>query len=65
MSDDGEIFVDSRMRTNRRGVFAVGDLTHHSLKQMVISCGEGCTAAIMARRYISDGEWPEQLPEPM
>ena len=57
MSEDGQIYVDHRMRTSRRGVFAVGDLTYRSLKQMVISCGEGCTAAIMARHFLENGKW--------
>jgi len=59
MSEDGQIFVDHRMRTSRRGVFAVGDLTYRSLKQMVISCGEGCTAAIMARHFLENGKWED------
>ncbi len=60
MSEDGQIFVDERMRTNRPGVFAVGDLTFRSLKQMAISCGEGVTAAIMARHFLNDGKWRDE-----
>ncbi len=59
MSEDGQIYVDERMRTNVPGVFAVGDLTFRSLKQMAISCGEGVTAAIMARSYLNDRNWRE------
>lgn len=59
MSDSGEIYVDERMRTNLPGVFAVGDVTYRSLKQMAISCGEGVTAAIVARQYLTDGKWRE------
>jgi len=63
MDEGGQIFVDSRMRTNRPGIFAVGDLTYRSLKQMVIACGEGSTAALMAWRYLNDGEWPQRPAE--
>ena len=59
LADTGEIIVDARMRTEKPGVFAVGDATYLSLKQMTISVGEGATAAIEAGRYIVTGEWPE------
>jgi thioredoxin reductase (NADPH) len=65
MSDDGQIFVDNRMRTSRPGIFAVGDVTHLSLKQMSISVGEGATAAITARHYLTTGEWPDEPPGPV
>ncbi len=64
MSDDGQIYVDNRMRTSRHGIFAVGDITHKSLKQMSVSVGEGASAALMARHYITTGEWPDEPPGP-
>jgi thioredoxin reductase (NADPH) len=60
LADPGEIFVDARMRTEKPGVFAAGDATYMSLKQMSISVGEGATAAIEAGRFILTGEWPEK-----
>jgi thioredoxin reductase (NADPH) len=58
LAETGEIFVDARMRTEKPGVFAAGDATYMSLKQMTISVGEGATAAIEAGRYILTGDWP-------
>jgi thioredoxin reductase (NADPH) len=65
MSDDGQIYIDERMRTSRPGIFAVGDVTHNSLKQMSISVGEGASAALMARHYITTGEWLDEPPGPV
>jgi len=62
LADTGEIHVDCRMRTEKPGVFAVGDVTYRSLKQMTISVGEGATAAIEAGRYLITGEWPPWQP---
>lgn len=61
MDEEGLIFVDRRMRTNQPGVFAVGDLTHHSLRQVVTACAEGSTAGLMAWHYLNDGEWPKSI----
>ncbi len=58
LADTGEICVDARMRTEKPGVFAVGDVTYRSHKQMTISVGEGATAAIETGRYIITAEWP-------
>jgi len=61
LSDTGEIYVDGRQRTEKPGVFAVGDVTYLSHRQMTISVGEGATAAIEAGRYLITGDWPETL----
>jgi alkyl hydroperoxide reductase subunit F len=48
----GEIVVDRRCRTGVRGVFAAGDCTDVHDKQIVISVGEGATAALAAFEYL-------------
>ena len=48
----GEIVVDGRCHTGVRGVFAAGDCTDVHDKQIVISVGEGATAALAAFEYL-------------
>lgn len=48
----GEIIVDSHGSTNLPGVFAAGDCTNSSYKQIIISMGSGATAALGAFDYL-------------
>lgn len=41
----GYIITDKQQRTSLRGIFAAGDITNNSLKQIITACGEGATAA--------------------
>lgn len=50
----GEIAVDHRMRTEKPGVFAAGDVVENAEKQAVVSAGHGCIAAISARHFIEE-----------
>ncbi|MCL1945409.1 MAG: FAD-dependent oxidoreductase [Firmicutes bacterium] len=40
----GAIITDNKMRTNKDGIFAIGDVRADSIKQIVISCSDGATA---------------------
>ncbi|MDQ3024212.1 MAG: FAD-dependent oxidoreductase [bacterium] len=51
---DGYIVVDAKMRTTRPGIWACGDIVKGSLKQMVISAGNGATAAIDIREWLAE-----------
>jgi thioredoxin reductase (NADPH) len=51
--DDGYIVVDAKMRTTCEGIWCAGDLVRGSLKQMVISAGNGATAAIDIREWLA------------
>ncbi len=44
----GEIVVDRNGRTSQKGIYAAGDVTDVSYKQVVISMGEGAKAALAA-----------------
>ncbi|MDR2292434.1 MAG: alkyl hydroperoxide reductase subunit F [Prevotellaceae bacterium] len=44
----GEIEIDEHCRTNRRGIYAAGDVTNIPYKQIIISMGEGAKAALSA-----------------
>lgn len=54
LNENGEIPVDHRMRTDKPGVYAAGDVVENSEKQAVVSAGMGCIAAITARLFIED-----------
>lgn len=48
----GEIIVDKNNKTNVAGIFAAGDCTDSTYKQIIISMGDGATAALSAFDYI-------------
>lgn len=51
-----EIKVNMDCETNTPGVFAAGDITQTSYKQVVISAGEGAKAALQAYKYLQGGK---------
>jgi alkyl hydroperoxide reductase subunit AhpF len=52
----GEIIVDADMNTNLKGVFAAGDVTNVSYKQIIISAGQGAIAALSVVKYLNQLE---------
>ena len=54
----GHIETDIWMRTPAKGIFAVGDIRQNSAALLASSAGDGATAAVAAKRYIEDGNWP-------
>lgn len=48
-----EIIVNNRCETNIPGVFASGDVTNVSAKQIIVACGEGCKATLAAFEYLN------------
>ena len=55
-NDKGEIIVDIDNRTSREGVYAAGDVTSVSKKQIIIASGAGASAALNAIEYLSKKE---------
>ncbi|MOA59944.1 Thioredoxin reductase [compost metagenome] len=51
LDEFGGIVVDELSRTNIEGVYAAGDVSHGTIKQVVIAASEGSRAAI---RVFSD-----------
>lgn len=48
----GEIIVDDKGMTSIPGLFAAGDCTDSTYKQIIISMGSGATAALSAAEYV-------------
>lgn len=59
LDNAGHIETDIRMRTPTKGIFAVGDIRQNSAALLASSAGDGATAAVVAKRYIDTGHWPE------
>lgn len=49
----GYVAVDNKKMTKVPGLFAAGDVVNNPYKQLVISAGDGCTAALGAFDYLS------------
>lgn len=60
LTEEGYIKTDDFMRTNIAGVYAVGDVRHKLLRQIVTAVSDGAIAAYHAEKYIE-----EYFPEPM
>jgi thioredoxin reductase (NADPH) len=54
LTDTGHVPTDSWMKTERDGLYAVGDIRQDSAAQAITSAGDGATAAIAAYRYIKE-----------
>lgn len=54
LSDTGHVPTDVSMKTERPGLYAVGDIRQHSAAQAITSAGDGATAAMAAVRYIKE-----------
>ncbi len=52
LNDKGEIVITADCETNVPGIFAAGDVTSITYKQIVISAGEGAKAALQAYKYL-------------
>jgi len=53
LDEDGRIVVNDQMSTNLPGVFAGGDVRSRSVLQVASAVGDGATAAIAIREYLS------------
>jgi thioredoxin reductase len=52
LDKNGFIIIDRNARTNVEGVFAAGDVTDTSFKQLTVAAGEGAIAAKEAFDYL-------------
>jgi thioredoxin reductase (NADPH) len=54
LSDTGHVPTDGWMKTERDGLYAIGDIRQDSAAQAIAAAGDGATAAIGAYRYIKE-----------
>lgn len=52
LNEQGEIAVGQHCQTSTAGVFAAGDVTDISAKQIVVAAGEGAKAAMTVNKYL-------------
>jgi thioredoxin reductase (NADPH) len=55
LDDAGFVRIDANGMTSAPGLFAAGDVTNDTLKQVVTAAGQGATAAFEAVRYLDTG----------
>jgi thioredoxin reductase len=53
LNDKGEIETNRDCETSEPGIFAAGDCSDTSYKQIVIAAGEGAKAALQAYKYVA------------
>jgi thioredoxin reductase (NADPH) len=63
LNEKGEIITDKDTNTSQKGIFACGDVTDCSYKQIVISAGEGAKAALQAYKYLCLEKGEKILPD--
>lgn len=51
-NEKGEIIVNTQNMTSVKGIFAAGDVTHVTEKQISVAVGEGAKAALEAIKYL-------------
>ena len=53
LNDVGEVFVNARQETSLEGLYAAGDITSNSHRQIIIAAGDGAKAALEAANYLN------------
>ncbi|MBS0012922.1 MAG: FAD-dependent oxidoreductase, partial [Desulfobacterales bacterium] len=54
LNSDGFVVTDEQCATNLAGIYAIGDLREKYARQIVLSCGDGCMAALSAAHYVEN-----------
>jgi thioredoxin reductase (NADPH) len=52
MNPDGFVITDDQCATGIPGIYAIGDLKEKYARQIVLSAGDGCMAALSAAHYV-------------
>lgn len=51
-TDDGHVVINQRMETNLPGLYAIGDVRHDTIRQVVAAAGDGAIAAWHADKFL-------------
>ncbi|KAL3765852.1 hypothetical protein ACHAWO_006397 [Cyclotella atomus] len=54
LDDNGGVIVDEDMKTNRDGVYAIGDIRNTDYKQVVVAASDGCIAAMSIEKFLNN-----------
>jgi alkyl hydroperoxide reductase subunit F len=46
MTSEGEIKIDHKCRTSKKGIYGAGDVTNVAYKQIIVAMGEGAKAGL-------------------
>lgn len=53
LNEAGEVYVNEKQATNTKGLYAAGDITINSHRQIIIAAGDGAKAALEAANYLN------------
>lgn len=59
LNEKNEVIIESDCSTKTPGIFAAGDITIQHYKQVIVSAGEGCKAALACYTYIMQKDGKE------
>ncbi|MCD6473197.1 thioredoxin-disulfide reductase [Candidatus Aerophobetes bacterium] len=54
LDEIGFVNTNNNLQTDKKGIFACGDVRKNTLKQVIVACGEGALAAYSAQKYINN-----------
>lgn len=54
LAEDGRVPTDARLRTDKPGLFAAGDVRQEGAGHAITAAGDGAAAAISAHRYLEE-----------
>lgn len=54
LNESGEVIVNARQETSLEALYAAGDITNDSHRQIIIAAGDGAKAAIEAANYLNN-----------
>jgi thioredoxin reductase (NADPH) len=54
LNSEGFVITDEKCATSIDGIYAIGDLREKYARQIVLSCADGCMAALCAAHYIEN-----------
>jgi thioredoxin reductase (NADPH) len=63
MNSDGYVVTDDKCETQIPGIFVIGDLREKYARQIVVSAGDGCTAALAAAHLVEMKRKPAEVCE--
>ena len=54
LDDEGFIMTNSKLSTNKKGIWAAGDVQDKKYRQAITAAGSGCVAALEIEKWLND-----------